>query len=102
MTPAKEAAQKLAEQIFDRIENDRVLIRNRIEEICEDGLILYAAKNQQAALQQIAPRQEVMDAAIKLVKAAMDEPALYDKAPNKLKTLINELYSALLSAGWKS
>lgn len=102
MNPAKDAGAKLARQIFDRIDQDRTLILENIAEVCEDGLILFAAKSQQPVVQQIAPRQEVMDAAIKLIKAAMDEPALYDKAPSKLKTLINELYNALLKAGWKS
>jgi hypothetical protein len=46
MQDVKSAAARLADQIFDQIEQDRVLIRERIEEICEDGLTLFAAKSQ--------------------------------------------------------
>jgi hypothetical protein len=72
MTPAKEAAAKLAEQIFARVEDDRVLIKEHITEILEDGLILFAAKNAQssgdAASTNRPASYQLTDAAYQLIR----------------------------------
>jgi hypothetical protein len=44
-TPTRELANVIARAVFDKIEVDRMLVLNNIEQAIEDALILHGAKS---------------------------------------------------------
>ncbi len=47
MTQHRELAVTIARAVFDKIEDDRMLVSSNIEQVIEDQLILHAAKGGQ-------------------------------------------------------
>lgn len=102
MTRSRDLATTIAGNIFNHIEQERTLVRHNIEEVIHDGLLLGAAKEGLTPPQTGgAASRELLDAAIGLVRALLNDTTLVVATPNLVLRHIDDVRQALLNKGWR-
>lgn len=97
-TSPQSAAKTITDQIFDRIERDRTLIRQAIEEIVCDGLILHAAKSALPSEHQNLPAERQLEpTAWGVITMLERDSGLHTKMPYHLLAALGNMNSALMS-----
>ena len=96
--PENELATALAAKIFDRIEYDGTLIRENIEEVIRDGVLLDAARrfnpNGSGDLDE-----DLRQAAINLVKELSRDFSMRLSLPHNILAPASELQRLLIKMG---